>query len=370
MTLKRQLVVLATGVDSLNLAAQGSIPNTMWERLERGRDEAAATKTTVRFRCTRSGRTFGLRGFGARGYAYVLKSNDLDLMIGRSQFFPPVLIELRSDYLHRVGPRRALLETEWLLRDDVFGGPVQLRTSRVDIHADVQGWCPDVADLERFVSRAHGRAGHVEREEVEREGVYTNSRRLTGLTFGRHRMVARVYDKTAELMRSNKTWLWDVWGDDADPDQAVWRLEFQFRRALLNEFHVYEPSEVLDALQDLWRYATRRWLTFRTPVPEDSNRRRWPVDPVWREVQDIEIVPGVCGLIRRRIEEVNEERVLALMQGCLTTLAALHGWWSFDRAWASAAPLVELYMHQRGRSFLDEVRRKSDRDDDLNVEVA
>jgi hypothetical protein len=129
---------------------------------------------------------------------------DLDLMIGRSQFFPPVLIERRCDYLHRVGPRRALLETEWLLRDDVFGGPVQLRTSRVDIHADVQGWCPDVPDLERFVSRAHGRAGHVEREEVEREGVYTNSRRLTGLTFGRHRMVARVYDKTAEIMRSKR----------------------------------------------------------------------------------------------------------------------------------------------------------------------
>jgi hypothetical protein len=72
-------------------------------------------------------------------------------------------------------------------------------------------------------------------------------------------------------------------------------------------------------------------------------------------------VPRVCGLIPKRSRELDEERTLRLMQGCLSSLGALHGWLDFDDAWEGSRPLVAAHFEERGRSFSRMVREKATR---------
>jgi DNA-binding Xre family transcriptional regulator len=60
------------------------------------------------------------------------------------------------------------------------------------------------------------------------------------------------------------------------------------------------------------------------------------VDPIWEDVRAVEIVPRICGLIPKRNQELDEERTLRLMQGCLSSMGALHGWLDFEEAWEGA----------------------------------
>jgi len=62
------------------------------------------------------------------------------------------------------------------------------------VYADRQGWELELGDLHRFVCRGRGR-----RVLVEREHAFASGRRLTGFMFGRHALVAPLYDKTAEI---------------------------------------------------------------------------------------------------------------------------------------------------------------------------
>jgi hypothetical protein len=85
------------------------------------------------------------------------------------------------------------------------------------------------------------------------------------------------------------------------------------------------------------------------------------VDPIWDEVRAIQIVPRMTGLVRAREKELSEERILRLVQGCLTSLAALHGLWTFAEAWERARRLVAAQFEERGRSFTAMARDKAAR---------
>jgi hypothetical protein len=116
-------------------------------------------------------------------------------------------------------------------------------------------------------------------------------------------------------------------------------------------------DEVIAAKQDLWRYATDKWLTFRVPTGHSVNRR-WPVDPIWSEVQAIEIDPVMVGVIRQRQEEAAEDRLLVGLGGYLSSLGALWGAEEPGTAWGKAAPRLERYWASRGLTFGSEVGRK------------
>jgi hypothetical protein len=56
------------------------------------------------------------------------------------------------------------------------------------------------------------------------------------------------------------------------------------------------------------------------PGPQDpgARERRWPVDPLWREVQAVTISPAVSGVVRRRLHQATEERLVQGLQGYLS----------------------------------------------------
>src|SRR5262249_57201029 len=108
---------------------------------------------------------------------------------------------------------------------------------------------------------------------------------------------------------------------------------------------------------DLWRYAARDWLTLRTPT-SNQQRTRWPVDPVWREVQTIALAPSSTGVVRRRLEQATLQRIVQGLWGYVTSLAALLDRVELEDALHELRSQLEHYMAVKEHSFRAEVSRK------------
>ena len=329
-SVSERLRVLASGVDTLHASVRGVVRSEVWELLEDAKRRAQAEDEQVPFDFPVTSGGFLLRQHGWRGYTYWLSSPDFELMLGRSEKFPAVVCQLHAAYLHSVGVVWALEFAELLLRHDVFAGAYELLVSRLDLYADFQGWVPVLEDLHRFVGYGRNRRGFEERNEA-----FTTGDRLTGLMFGRDALVARLYDKTQEIRRRGISWLPDLWGVDVR-GEPVWRLEFQFRRKVLVEFHLRSVDDTLASLQDLWRYAVGACLSLRIPTT-NRRRTRWPFDPLCQEIQAIEVAPSCTGVVRRRVEHATLQRIVQGLWSYVTSLAAL-----LDRSELADAD------HQRG----------------------
>lgn len=256
------LRVLASGVDTLHLSARGVVRAELWEALDSPKGRAQAEEVAAPFGFAVTGRLFLVKPYGLRGYTYWLMSPDFELLVGRSERFPAALVQLHSAGLYSMGAERAVEAVQELLRVEVFANPSELIVSRIDVYADSTGWALELADLERFVCRGRSRRGF-----VQRELTFASGRRLTGFMFGRDALVARLYDKTAEIALRGVTWLHDLWGE-RDGEAPVWRLEFQYRRKVLVKFGLRAVDEVLVGVQDLWRYGTHEWLSVRTATED------------------------------------------------------------------------------------------------------
>jgi hypothetical protein len=348
------LHVRSSGIDTLNLAARGAVRNEIWELLAEAKLNAQEGDEAELIRFPVSGQVFLLKPYGVRGYTYWLTSPNYELMLGTSEKFPAVLAQMHAAYLHSLGVDEGLERGRALLEGDLFAGSYELTVSRIDLYADMQGWCPELGDLRRFVGFGRHRKGFEERQHT-----YMTGSRLTGLTFGKDALVARVYDKTVEIGRRGLNWLPDLWGTDGQ-DRPVWRLEFQYRRPALVEFNLKTVAETVMARQDLWRYATHDWLSLRKPT-KDQRQRRWPLDPVWQEIRGVEISPTVTGVVRRRLEEADEYRLLQGFQGYATSLAARRDQSELGEAMEDFGTIVRRYLAAKGREFTQEVKRKQAR---------
>jgi len=347
-----RLTVLASGIDTLHASAQGPVRPEVWDLLDEAKRRAQAEEEEVAVDFPVTSGAFLIRPHGWRGYTYWLSSPDFELMLGRSAKFPAIVSQLHAAYLHSVGVAWALEFVELLLRHDVFASSShELLVSRLDLYVDFQGWVPVLEDLHRFVGYGRNRRGFEELNEA-----FTVGDRLTGLMFGRDALVARLYDKTQEIRQRGVSWLPDLWGVDGQAE-PVWRLEFQFRRKVLVEFHLRSVEDTLASLQDLWRYSVGDWLSLRMPAT-NRQRTRWPVDPLWQEIQAIEVAPSCTGVVRRRLEQATLDRIVQGLWGYVTSLAALRDRPQLEDALQELRAQLELYMAAKQRSFRAEVSRK------------
>jgi hypothetical protein len=113
--------------------------------------------------------------------------------------------------------------------------------------------------------------------------TYSDQREFTGWSIGLGGVLsARLYDKTLELRQSHKDYLKPLWQAAGWREgQSVWRLEFQFKREVLNELGVASIPLLLSSLPGLWGYAVGSWLRLTVPNPEDATQTRWPNHPLW-----------------------------------------------------------------------------------------
>jgi hypothetical protein len=343
------LRVISSGVDSLYASAKGKLwdglPSVLRNMRELNPDQE------IVFDLHAEAGSYLLRPHGWRGYPFWISSPTHEFYLGASHPFPPLYVVLRSWYLHTLGADLAVVDTEELLRREFFPQGFVLMPSRVDVYADVQGWAPTHADFQHFVCRGVRRRMF----DVPRE-AHGFGTQLSGFAFGKGEVVARIYNKTLELASRGETWPHLFWRD-ADPDYPVWRVEFQYRREALIALGIGTMDAVLSHRQSLWKYGTEKWLSLRTPNG-GSNRWRWPEHPAWVQLREAEIGMPASELVRGRVRQANERRLVSGAVGYTTALAAL---WSEHDMSAAMRRLVLAegrYLSDRGVTSSDVVQRK------------
>jgi hypothetical protein len=345
------LRLLSGGVDSLYVSIRGGARTALLVELEAAKLRAQHEREPVPFEFAKTGTRMRVKPGGFAGWAYWLTSPELELWLGRDPRMqgPAGRVQFHSLYLHGAGPATALAAVRDLLERDVCAGPSMLSVSRLDVYADAQGWRLEPADMKRFVTWANHR---------DVKGV---GRRFTGFVFGQGGgMMARLYDKDAQMEESGRTWMRSYWRGRVEGER-VWRLEFELRRALMRRLEAQEPGAVLELVPALWRRCTSEWLTLRIPSGH-AVKARWPVDPMWVEAQGLlGAVQEGRELVWRAAEEASEERVLAVLAGSFTTWAAMQGIEDEERAGRAMVVRTDRYLARTGRTFGSEVRRKRER---------
>jgi len=295
---------------------------------------------------------FLFKPHGWRGYPVWLSSPNYDVFLGASAPFPPGYVQLRSPFIHSVGIETAVAETHRVLVKSFFPGGCQLTPSRIDLYVDQQGWQPSPDDFRRFACRG------VRRTQYEEFNVHQQGTRLSGFTFGKGDIVARVYDKTLQMARSGQSWQELVWHGH-DPNLPVWRIEVQLRREALVTFGLRNIDHAIEHRQGLWEYGMR-WLSLRVPTKAEK-RWRWPEDPTWVALRGVPIGAPSSLLIRERIREADERRLVSGFIGYASSIAALGNETDTSSLVRRALPLAHDYLRERGTSVPEIVRRKREK---------
>ena len=342
------LGVVSSGIDSLYVSAKGELFDGLLDWLRSMRELGGTEATAFAFHPDEA--SFLLRPHGWRGYPFWLGSPRFEVMVGSKEPFPPVYVQLHSAFLHTLGAEDAIHEVSRVLARHFLPNGFRLGVSRIDVYADTQGWAPTVQHFETFVCRAVRRRMYCESAQLHGFG-----RRISGFTFGKGDLVARLYDKTLELTTRGQTWPSIFW-KDADRAAPVWRIEFQFRRPALTSMGLREPTQTVAMRQSLWEYGTR-WLSLRVPT-EHAKRSRWPEHPVWLDVREAEIGLPASEVVREHVQRADQQRLVSGFVGYTSSLAAMTGERDVQAAVRRAVPLATHYLHERGIAFSDIVERK------------
>ena len=278
------LVELASGIDALYMSGRGSISSALLADISVAKQRAQDQEQAVPFDLGGVTALVAPGGFGR--YTYRIETPHGLIGLTTSRSLPPIRVQPLAEHLHAVGPMASLA---W------FGGVVgsftsdlYLSVSRVDVFSDWHGLELRAKDRHRFVGRA------------TRVDTHESAGALTGLEFGRRTtktIVARIYDKSADMKRKGSLWWREKWGAAYDPARQVMRLEFEFGRKGLQQYGVDSARQAIASAPALYRAATADWLSLRVPTA-DQTKSRWPVDPVWTRVQSASFAAESVGLDR------------------------------------------------------------------------
>lgn len=185
------------------------------------------------------------------------------------------------------------------------------RLSRVDLTFDYQ------LDLDfdenSFVSQA------------QKDNKHRRNGRAQTFRLGEGPLVLRVYDKCAEIDESSsKTWFFDLWGCK----ENVWRVEWQARKEWLRRFGIRTFADLTERQGDLLRVLVHDHTSLRTPS-KDSNRSRWPLHPLWVDLQSrVDALEGL-GVVREidpaALLDERLTRLAISVYGYLKRIAAIDG---------------------------------------------
>lgn len=339
-------VEVASGIDGLYLSGRTNVPQATLTRLADARTavETGAEPCDFEF----GGQVFAVAPHGFGKYRYRMTHPYGVVGVSPSEHLPPIRVQPRAEFLHGVGAKTAVAWFRGVLEAECGG--VFLTASRIDLHADWQGWVPGWEDRDRFVCRADALAMRGDRGE------------LTGWEFGRrdtNTLCARIYDKTLEIEhKGNDYWL-DIWGHRYRPELPVIRVEFEIGRTGMREFGINTPEEAIDGAGGMWMGATHDWLTYRTPT-NDQTRSRWPIAEEWRCVQRATIAKGAQGLERMREgQRLGQLRTLAPgLVGYLASFAALSGTTGVLDTCRAVPSLLRHYEQWSGIDFSDRIATK------------
>ena len=349
--------ILRTGVDSLYLSYAGALKHEMQEALEYlktqaqsddPQEQAGAVLCLVDHR-------FEVKDRGKGRYPYVLEDGIYHLQLSRASAtsMPMVFAQISSEALTRTGVHYIAIALNNLV--SVLGKTRAPATvSRVDLCADfVTGFELEGIPRNAWINRANKRSSH------EARG------RFSGLTFGMGgALSARLYDKTLEIERSEKTYFHDIWREVGwDGEHPVWRLEFQFRRTILHQLGISNVEELLARRADLWDYAMH-WLRLVVPSLTDNTKERWPNHPLWEVLlhADWGVERGEPLTRTRKTRPPSDKSLFVNGLGALTSYMAREGITDFDEGYRrfgmDAHEYHRLHSQRTGKTLSTYAREK------------
>lgn len=336
--------VLRTGVDSLYLSYAGELKPEVEELLENLKQCAQSNDPLERAEaiyCLADHR-FEVKGNGARHYPFVLQDGVFHLQLSRAaaSSMPMIYAQIGSEALTRTGVEYTEIALHNLA--SVVGSKLKPATvSRVDLCVDFVTDC-DLSTIPRsaWVNRA------------VKHSTYEDRGRFSGLTFGMGgALSARLYDKTLEILRSNKTYLYEIWrGAGWNGESPVWRLEYQFGRQSLHDFGISAVGDLLTRRADLWAYAMH-WLRLVVPSTTDKSKDRWPNHPLW------DLLTGAAwGVERgepltrsRKTRPPSDKYLFVNGTGAITSFMAREGIADFDEGLERYRCAVHAYHLEESR---------------------
>ena len=262
---------LLMGHDTIECAYylhSGGTSGIDFERLTALREELRLAKVREPVVVHLGSESFLLQPYGsASGYPLVMSNADYIIQFGELNN-PSFFVKFLSEALWRdsaLGLHQRFLA--WAASVGLY--PMREETlSRVDWAFDY--YLPVIDfDADSFVSLS------------VKDAIHREERKAQTFSFGTGDVVLRVYDKVAEIaQQSGKTWFFKFWGCK----EHVWRIEYQVRKAILRRFGVRTFADLEERQGDVLRYLAGEHDTLRVPN-DDGNRSRWPLHPLWLDLQ-------------------------------------------------------------------------------------
>lgn len=248
--------------------------------------------------------TFKSHATGARGgFRWRIADDDVLLMIGSPKREWTISVRYLSAGLWEHGVSALRQRVFEVLR------PYTTQVSDDCIRVSRADWCFDFYSPQFSREFRPGIAENVvchssaKAQECGAYDLWARGGRGETLTIGsKTGLQVQLYDKTREINEaSGKTWLWSVWrhnlGFDPWTDgkpRDMWRLECRFSGEYLKDRNIRRPHELVGSVEQLIAEAL---FARRLTVPQggDSNRRRWPLHPLftmaWHERGAGEMLP-------------------------------------------------------------------------------
>lgn len=336
------ITLLHQGYDGLDMTIEGQIPPVLADLFESAREKAGAmrrpqlvTYKDVDFLAAES----GAKG----GFSYRCDTGP----VGATWFFKKprfgerwgIMVSWKSAPL-TVSGAQACVEASVALLNRI-GCPVT-DTSLLLGRAD---YCLDYL-LPDFVLKPaelvmHSRFRIHSDQMIAVDGV---SDRVVNVRIGSHvNKQLAIYDKRREALQKHKLWLWDQWNgnlakrglpriDVSNTAGRIWRVELRIGKKLFREkFQIKTPTDFF-ARAGFFYASVVNEIRHVTPT-EDSNRARWPMSPLWRDVQariDDGLSESIGVVPENRVKEVERailrESLTAQRLGVEASLAVLAGY--------------------------------------------
>lgn len=127
---------------------------------------------------------------------------------------------------------------------------------------------------------------------------------------------AIIYNKTKELISSQKSYMWDIWDIDKenfDHDKfQIWRIEVRAGKNELDKWGLKRfddfESKAGDIISDILKT-----IRYTIPVKEDANRSRWDMHPIWEKALETSykaLAPYSTNAIRENIIKDYRQNVI------------------------------------------------------------
>jgi hypothetical protein len=262
-------------------------------------------------------------------YRIVLDNDRLNISLGNrvpSEHSPSVYVQVKSEFIHSAGIKAARQQVLDVVHEIYDSPPQREQVSRVDLFVDIP-WSKrfNPGDVEKFITRAKSKA------------VFYDGDRVSGFTLGKDRIVARIYNKTLEIRKSGKDWLLDRWG--VGEGVTVYRIEIQYRREALKDFHIETFDDLLMASQALWDYAVNDWLSMRGTGKKKARR---DLVKFWETVQAAKLDDNTAPLIKReRMRSgITRKQAAAQMAGITRSYARSYGIENLSQALRELIPYI------------------------------